>query len=104
MSQNQQEGLSRSLGGGLCCAEGGDSGQPPLGASRRKEGLPPGEMSQAERRQTIWAQARDVRRGLTRFATQREVARHLGITQQAVERIELTALAKVIARMKDCFR
>jgi len=67
----------------------------------RRKGPPVGQMSQAQRRQSIWKEARRVRHQLTTFATQREVGAVLSITQQAVEKIELSALSKLILRMRS---
>lgn len=48
------------------------------------------------KRQTIWAQARRLRKELKPLRTQEEVAKLLCNTRQSVEVIELRALTKVL--------
>lgn len=59
---------------------------------------PTGRATDSDRRRTIWAKAREVRSQLKTYAEQSEVAAVIGVSKQMVEKIELEALSKVIAR------
>lgn len=49
----------------------------------------------SQQRETDWAEARRIRQHLRPVETQQGVANQLGLSRQAVEQIELRALAKV---------
>lgn len=66
--------------------------------SRAKTTAPTGRSTDKVKRQTIWAAARRVRDCLRPNHTQREVGAAIGCSQQMVDKIELIALAKIIAR------
>lgn len=57
-----------------------------------------GKTNDSDRRRTIWAAARRVRDCLLPNHTQREVGAAIGCSQQMVDKIELMALSKIIAR------
>lgn len=48
-------------------------------------------------RRTVWLRARQVRGQLLQYMPQAQVGACLGISQQAVERIELVAPSKILA-------
>lgn len=54
---------------------------------------------QRAKRRVLWERARMVRGCLVPIMPQLAVGAALGISQQAVERIELVAIAKIIGRM-----
>jgi len=55
----------------------------------------------SHKRRNQWLSARLLRQELRPIALQTEVAAKLGITRQAVEQIELRALAKIISAFQE---
>ena len=55
----------------------------------------------SQKRASRWSKARHLRAMLLPVATQQEVASQLRVTRQAVEQLELSALAKLLEAFKQ---
>lgn len=54
-----------------------------------------GTSRMARKRKSLYAEAREIRKSLRPIETQQAVADKIGISRQAVEQIELAAIAKI---------
>ena len=54
----------------------------------------------ARKRKARYEEAREIRKSLRPIATQQAVADKIGISRQAVEQIELAALAKIVRALR----